>query len=570
MLQVPGPAQLLNLKCPDMAKMQNSEMSLSTAPDLSASQDALSFSNASSAMRSEPSATLPAETAATPSVAHATGALQLQPPFFGLELCHVAGKSSLPDCHWMPLGRPQEGMTLKVGRDWQLELFKEWLPEDAAKSISRTIFEVKWNAAEQQAELQALGSSPVWTGGQLLSRGSAPVPLPHGAEVSLYTLSGSPQLALRLRFLLSWEGEVAPSIAPETAALHASLTLDSSSWSLDCCFALDCCLDNLPGKAKRLPLPIERLPLKVGREHQPDFFNALLGVDVAEQWVQPTHFIIDRTERPGVFSITMAGTRPLYVDSIQVLPGEPKAFLPSQTLALTREQEAEQDEAFNQILQFCLAWQPTPDVRVRRESQALRKRREKSRGRRATSIPASVRFGWAQVCEFEKEAPSTELGCCFVKPGLDHKDPTPQTRTLQPPRHQPTPVNRRRAASAPSFHMLFEEPSLVERKVFHTNLLPHRDDPVVMPFQVVAPQEPMMQPHSEPSTSSQHHPDRSQSSAATRANPALTGPGGVLHVLACNVADALNLWNWEVGPSSNTVHELLLGTVPAAGQAQQE
>eukprot|EP00933_Yihiella_yeosuensis_P069872 TRINITY_DN7694_c0_g1_i1.p1 TRINITY_DN7694_c0_g1~~TRINITY_DN7694_c0_g1_i1.p1 ORF type:complete len:599 (-),score=117.75 TRINITY_DN7694_c0_g1_i1:164-1888(-) len=270
------------------------------------------------------------------------------PPAFMLEL--VAAEdvevSSLPPERrrllLVPAGEVDGHLVAPVGRQHHQELFEVWLPDQELRScISRTAFEIRWlPGTTKGCKVVARGNNPVTLNGKLLTRGET-LPLESGSELGFpYSQSGELALFLRLRF--------APvSLPPAAAAAEASAqtaALDfgvqdarsvGTSWLLVISEVEGLSaqqLSSFPESVRTLQIGANST-LTVGRQHQPQTFEALLSQDPTFlSYISRSH--VELQAKDDMLVATNVSSNPFYIDgealskseSVQLVAGQEISF----------------------------------------------------------------------------------------------------------------------------------------------------------------------------------------------------------------------------------------------------
>mmetsp|Transcript_57770 Transcript_57770/g.96128 ORF Transcript_57770/g.96128 Transcript_57770/m.96128 type:complete len:520 (-) Transcript_57770:34-1593(-) len=204
---------------------------------------------------------------------------------------------------------PSQPLMVKVGRQHQPAFFERLVPSrERRMSVSRTLFEIMWQAPSNVPMLRRLSSNRLNVGGATVATGEA-VRISDDTCVGLSGTEDSEVYFLVLRVLLRYRGasasmatqmqltcaEMSPALAmpqqiPQRVASSGRLPeAPPMSAVLECVYAVGQDLSRIPKQALLVGFALEaQMPL--GRMHQPEFFEILFSAEPDYlQYISRTH-----------------------------------------------------------------------------------------------------------------------------------------------------------------------------------------------------------------------------------------------------------------------------------------
>lgn len=226
---------------------------------------------------------------------------------------------------------PSQALAVKVGRQHQPAYFERLVPSrERRMGVSRTLFEVLWQAPSTVPMLRKLSSNKLVVGGASVATGEA-VQISDETCVGLSGAEDSEVYFLVLRVLLRYRGasanmatqmqltrvEMNPlfaspqQIQPPVVANAPYPQASPMPAVLECVYAVGQDLSRIPKPSLLVGFPLET-QMPIGRLHQPEFFEILLSAE--PEYLQ----YISRTHCQARLSQSSRGSYHLAVDNVSI------------------------------------------------------------------------------------------------------------------------------------------------------------------------------------------------------------------------------------------------------------
>lgn len=212
-----------------------------------------------------------------------------------------------------------------VGRLSHPDFFEAWLPDvELRNCISRTAFEISWNPASNALHLLARGANPVCVDNEVAARDRS-IALHIGSQIG---------------FPYSSAGELAVFLLLRIAASGTSCGGETHVWRLRCVHAEGLApeeLANIPTELRSLSVAGGQ-PLLVGRQHQPQSFEALLARSPGcLSFISRTHLQVEALAgSTGGMSVTNLSSNPVYVEGEPLAKNDRRSLAREQLLSFAR------------------------------------------------------------------------------------------------------------------------------------------------------------------------------------------------------------------------------------------
>lgn len=212
-----------------------------------------------------------------------------------------------------------------VGRLSHPDFFEAWMPDvELRNCISRTAFEISWNPASNALHLLARGANPVCVDNEVAARDRS-IALHIGSQIG---------------FPYSSAGELAVFLLLRITASGTSSGGGTHVWRLRCVHAEGLApeeLANIPTELRSLSVACGQ-PLLVGRQHQPQSFEALLARSPGcLSFISRTHLQVEALAgSAGGMSVTNLSSNPVYVEGEPLAKNDRRSLAREQLLSFAR------------------------------------------------------------------------------------------------------------------------------------------------------------------------------------------------------------------------------------------